>query len=60
MNEREMQQLKELIAKASKAKGQEYEAACGEIGKLIMRHCSVEPLVLHNTDSWSDEMLEAI
>ena len=60
MSERELRQLSELIKQAAEAKGKDYDEACRQIGKLIMRHCAVEPLVMHNTDTWDDDRLEAV
>lgn len=58
MGEHEIKQLADQIAAANRADGEAYTEALIEIGKTIMRHVMLEPLVIHNTDSWSDEMIE--
>ena len=58
MNERALQKLSELIHAAHAASGSEREELYKQIGKLLVSEAEWEPLVIHNTDTWSDEKVE--
>ena len=57
MSEKALRRLAELIQIAHNAIGHERDEAYRQIGKLIVGEAEFEPLLIHNTDTWSDERM---
>ena len=57
MREKALRRLAELIQIAHSAIGHERDEAYRQIGKLIVGEAEFEPLLIHNTDTWSDERM---
>lgn len=57
MREKALRRLAELIQIAHNAIGHERDEVYRQIGKLIVGEAEFEPLLIHNTDTWSDERM---